>query len=150
MTYNSHSYGLALDVFETDSGLGAMFTATSKSTDTDSGDTFVASMESEEYPFYATQFHPEKVITMYNNEGLNHSWESVNYNRYFADRFMELARQNTNSCGDWTECQSLIIDNTPVIVTDTYYGNVYAFDDASSSSLVSLAAAALTNFLFLN
>ena len=92
MTYNSHSFGLALDTFEIDSGLGDMFTATSTSTDPDSGDTFVATMESEMYPFLATQFHPEKVITMYNSDGLNHSWESVNYNRYFADRFMELAR----------------------------------------------------------
>ena len=44
-----------------------MFTATSWSHDEASGASFVASMEREEYPFYATQFHPEKVLTMYNN-----------------------------------------------------------------------------------
>ena len=104
MTYNSHSYGLALDTFTSDEGLGAMFTATSLSTDASTGDTFVATMESPNYPFYGTQFHPEKVITMYNSDGLNHSWESVDYNRYFANRFMELARQNTNTCGDFATC----------------------------------------------
>ena len=149
MTYNSHSYGVALDTFQTDTSLGAMFTPTSLSTDTDSGDTFVATMESEKYPFYGTQFHPEKVTTMYNSDGINHSWASVKYNRYFADRFMELARQNTNSCGDWVACQSLIIDNNAVIVTDTYYGNVYAFDPASTSasSGLSLIVASSTFYL---
>ena len=92
MTYNSHSYGLALDTFTSDTGLGSMFTATSLSTDASTGDTFVATMESPDYPFYGTQFHPEKVITMYNSDGINHTWESVDYNRYFANRFMELAR----------------------------------------------------------
>ena len=104
MTYNSHSYGLLLDTFKTDAGLGSMFTPTSLSTDTESGDTFVATMESPNYPFFGTQFHPEKVLTMYNSDEADHSWNSVHYNRYFADRFMELARENTNSCGDFAEC----------------------------------------------
>ena len=84
-------------------------------------------MESQTYPFYGTQFHPEKVITMYNSDSLDHSWTSVNYNRYFADRFIEMARENKNTCGTFSECQKLVIENTPVIVTDTYYGNVYAW-----------------------
>lgn len=127
MTYNSHSYGIALDTFKTDAGLGAMFTPTSTSTDPVSGDTFVATMESPDYPFFGTQFHPEKILTMYVSPEADHSWNSVNYNRYFSDRFMELARQNSNSCGDFTACQAIIIDNYPVYVTDSYYGNIYAF-----------------------
>uniref|UniRef100_A0A7S3HY45 Glutamine amidotransferase domain-containing protein n=1 Tax=Favella ehrenbergii TaxID=182087 RepID=A0A7S3HY45_9SPIT len=127
MTYNSHQYGLALDTFKSDEGLGKMFTPTSTSTNPDSGDTFVASMESKYYPFYATQFHPEKVLTQYNSDAIDHSWESTMDNRYLADRFIELARMNENTCGTFEECQDLIIDNTAVIVTDTYYGNVYAW-----------------------
>lgn len=127
MTFNSHSYGLSLDTFQNDAGLSSMFTPTSLSTDEETGYTFVATMESPNYPFYGTQFHPEKVLTQYNSDGLNHDWTSVNYNRYFADRFIELARQNSNTCGDWATCQSILIDNYEVYVTDTYYGNVYAF-----------------------
>ena len=81
MTYNSHHWGLSLDTFSTDAGLKKMFTPTSTSTDPESGDTFVASMESETYPFLGTQFHPEKIITMYNSETIDHSWNSVHYNR---------------------------------------------------------------------
>ena len=92
MTYNSHHYGIALDTFYSDKGLNSMFRPTSISTDLESGDTFVATMESDSYPFFGTQFHPEKVLTLYNNDNLDHSWTSENYNRYFADRFIELAR----------------------------------------------------------
>jgi len=127
MTYNHHSFGLALEEFTTDAGLGGMFTATSLSTDVITGDTFVATFESPKYPFFGTMFHPEKVLTMYNEEHVNHSWASVHYSRYFADRFIELARENTNTCGDFEACQALLIDNYEIIVTDTYYGNVYAF-----------------------
>ena len=127
MTYNSHHYGIALETFTDDMGLEMMFRPTSLSTDAESGDTFVASMEAYNYPFFGTQFHPEKVLTLYNNGALDHSWKAVHYNRYFADRFMELARENTNSCGDFAACQEIVLDNYPVYVTDTYYGNIYAF-----------------------
>lgn len=127
MTFNHHSFGLSLDVFSSDEGLKKAFTPTSTSTDPITGDTFVATMESPDYPIYGTQFHPEKILDMYNAETIDHSWESVHYNRYFADRFVELARQNMNTCGDWEACQEMIIDNYPVYVTTTYYGNIYAF-----------------------
>ena len=104
MLYNSHSYGLALETFTSDSGLGEIFKATSMQTDPDTGATFVGTMEGKTLPFYGTQFHPEKVLTMYNNDELDHKWDSVNYNRYFAERFLEMARMNTNSCGTFAEC----------------------------------------------
>ena len=105
MTYNSHYNGISLETFTSDAGIGGMFKPTSTSYDPESGDSFVATMEAFDYPFYGTQFHPEKITTMYNSEGLNHSWQSVNYNRWFADRFIELARENTNTCGaDFADC----------------------------------------------
>ena len=128
MTLNSHSYGIALETFSSDAGLKAMFTPTSTSTDPETGATFVASMESPNYPFFGTQFHPEKALMQYNNDAVDHSWNSVMHNRYFIDKFLEQARQNTNSCGaNFSECQEIIIDNYEVIVTDYYYGNVYAW-----------------------
>ena len=126
MTFNNRDWGLSLDIFTKDAGLAAMFTPTSTTTDPSNGDTVVATMESPLYPFFGTQFHPEKTITMYNTDTVNHSWASVQYNRYFADRFLELARENTNTC-EFTHCQDLVIQNFPMIVTNDYHGNVYAF-----------------------
>ena len=84
-------------------------------------------MEAFNYPFFGTQFHPEKPSTMFSHPKVNHSWASLEYNRFFADRFVELTRQNSNSCGDFSECQKLIIENSSLYVTDTYHGNVYAW-----------------------
>ena len=59
-------------------------------------------MEAFDYPFQATQFHPEKTMTMFGDDsGINHSWESITMNRYFSDHFMSYARQNTNSFGNF-------------------------------------------------
>ena len=127
ITFNNRNWGITLDEFKKDAGLGRMFTPTSTSTDPLTGDTVVASMESPRYPFFGTQFHPEKALEMYNSKAVDHSWASVKYNRYFADRFIEFARQNTNTCGDWHTCQTLLIENVEVIVTDYYEGNVYAW-----------------------
>lgn len=54
MTFNHHSFGVSLDEFTKDAGLSQMFTPTSLSTDPVSGDTFVATMESPDYPFFGT------------------------------------------------------------------------------------------------
>ena len=64
---------------------------------------------------------------MFNVDTLDHSKESTYANRAFADVFMAYARQNVNSCGDFSACQTMIIENYPLTVTDTFYGNVFAF-----------------------
>ena len=129
---NSHSYGLDPAKFDTDEGLGGMFKLTSISYEPEGEQRpFTATMESDKYPLFGTQFHPEKTITMFNdNSGVNHSWTSEKLNRHFADYFMTLARQNPNSFGDFSATQEWIIQNYDLIVTDLYYGEVYAFNSA--------------------
>lgn len=89
---------------------------------------FVASMESYRYPFYGTQFHPAKTITMYNDDsGTNHTWGSDLLNRSLVDFFMSDARQNSNPAGDFKTVQAAIIQNDKLLVTPSYYGEVYVF-----------------------
>jgi len=59
MTYNSHHWGVDPKQFETDAKLKEMFDVTSISY-LPTGEPFVASIESTKYPFFGTQFHPEK------------------------------------------------------------------------------------------
>jgi len=67
---------------------------------------FTATAEGINYPFFATAFHPEKTLSMFvDNAGINHSWESIQLNRYFADKFITLARQNPNTFGDFATTQ---------------------------------------------
>jgi len=102
--FQSHSHGLSTQAFKLDRGLAAMFTPTSTSTDPNSGDTFVSTMEAKDYPFFATQFHPEKVLEQWSDTtGLEHNWSSYELNKYFGQEFIKLARQNSNNPGTYEE-----------------------------------------------
>ena len=90
-----------------------MFTVTSVSFEPE-GDhrPFAASMESEKYPFFGTQFHPEKpAFGFVDNYGVNHTWQSILMNRHFADFFVSLAKNNLNTYGNFSETQKVIIQN---------------------------------------
>lgn len=133
---NSHSYSVNPDSFTTDASLAAFYKLTSISYTVDGNLPFGETIEAYHYPFFGTQFHPEKPMTMWNDgKGINHSAESIRLNRYMTDRFMQFARQNTNYWGDYQTVQGVIVQNCRHIVMDDYYGEVYAF----SSSLGCIA-----------
>jgi hypothetical protein len=75
------------------------------------------------------QFHPEKNLGKFTeNEGINHSWMAETVNRYFADKFVSLARQNKNSFGDYWATQQEIIENYDKLVRIPKYGMIYVFE----------------------
>ena len=123
IAHNEHAQGISPDVFSSDAGLKAMFQATSVSYTTDAmHQPFVTTMESYVYPFFGTQFNTEKVETSHR------SWDAVRLNRSLAaDKFVKLARQNTNYYGSYTTVQKVIIESNLSIVTDGPYGQVYVF-----------------------
>ena len=126
--FMSHNHGIEPEKFTTDKGLSEMFTLTSTSHDTEYDSTFASSMEGVNYPFQAVQFHPAKQVYEWKDEeGYNHDWTSIELNRYFADTWVKMARQNTQKTGDYEETQKMIFENEDFYVTDTYYGNVYMF-----------------------
>jgi gamma-glutamyl hydrolase len=130
ITYNSHTNGIYPDKFVIDAALGSMFTVTSVSYVPGTNEAFVATMESEQYPFFGTQFHPEKTTTMFNDDSeVNHSVLSEQLNRAFADKFVNLARRNPNGVDkDFATVQKMLVENYPHVVTDGYFGDVYVFN----------------------
>ena len=131
MTYNIEMLGVLPETFQKDDTLNFNYTPITTSTDEESGTKFVSSMEGLQYPIFATHFHPEEVLSNYSSGAVDHSWNSVNYNRYFADRFVSLARQNWDhdsfKCGTFEQCQAIVIENYPLIKTGTELGNIYVF-----------------------
>lgn len=106
MTYNSHGNGIDPEKFTTDLGLAEMYRLTSISYLPEDGRPFTATVEAWDYPFFGTQFHPEKSMAMFNtNVGIDHSWVSLTSQRYLSDHFMQQARQNTNYWGDFSTVQ---------------------------------------------
>jgi len=127
LTYNHHMYGVTPNRFLTDRGLSEIFTPTSISYDL-KGKSFVATMESDKYPFFGTQFHPEKqAFAFYPETKIDHSEESIFYNRYFADFFINQCKLNSNKFDSWETETKEVVQNYLVVSTDGYYGPVYAF-----------------------
>lgn len=92
VTYNAHHWGMDPEKFKTDKGLSEIFHHTAISYMPD-GRPFVASIESDKYPFYGTQFHPEKPARVFREDlYVNHSWLSVGLNRHFSDYFVYQTR----------------------------------------------------------
>jgi gamma-glutamyl hydrolase len=76
-TYNSHRFGIAPETFKTDSALKNFWDVTAHSL-MPNGTAFVASIESKQYPFFGTQFHPEKPGQLWiDGMNINHEWESI-------------------------------------------------------------------------
>mmetsp|Transcript_24645 Transcript_24645/g.38315 ORF Transcript_24645/g.38315 Transcript_24645/m.38315 type:complete len:193 (+) Transcript_24645:282-860(+) len=58
-TYNSHDLAVGPETYETDAGLKDFWDVTALSY-LINGTAFVASIEAKDYPFFATQYHPER------------------------------------------------------------------------------------------
>ena len=103
-----------------------MFTPTSTSTDATEGTTFVATMEAKNYPIMGTNFHPEKVLGQW-TDGIEHKWAAYELNKYYGEELIKMARQNPTNPGTYEDVQTKIIQNYPLLVTTSYYGNVFVF-----------------------
>lgn len=126
LTWNGHVYGIAPDTFKTDHGLASFWDVNSVSF-MPNGTAFVASIEAKHYPIFGTQFHPEMPSQLWvDGLNINHSWESIELQNYFAQEFIEMARTNKNTFGDFNQTQPFEISNYPVIET-TYQADVYVF-----------------------
>lgn len=112
VTYNSHHWSMNPDKFNTDKGLSSMFKLTAVSHMPDSGLPIVASIESDRYPFYGTQFHPEKPTRIFKEDQIiDHSWVSISLNTHFAQYFVYQCRRNANTYRTYSETQKDIIQN---------------------------------------
>lgn len=96
------------------------------------GKTFVSAVESYKYPIYGTQFHPEKPMFEWaTQEGINHSYDSVIANTYFADFLVNEARKNFHTfASPQEEFQSLIYNfkTTYTLDVDYSYTECYIFN----------------------
>lgn len=75
---NSHNFGVNPELFRggsiEDQGLASMYKLTSVSYELSTGNPFSATIEGYNYPFFGTQFHPEKTMTMFNDSNIDHSF----------------------------------------------------------------------------
>ena len=98
---NNHKMGVQPSVFASNIHLSTMFRVTSTNIDRQNK-SFVSSIESDLYPFYGVQYHPEKNPFEYAThhgtdipyENINHSPEAIQLSFHLANFFVNLTRQN--------------------------------------------------------
>ncbi|KAM6908138.1 gamma-glutamyl hydrolase-like, partial [Lycodopsis pacificus] len=92
LTVHSHNFGLAVSTYNTNKELKKFYKVISTSTD---GTTeFVSMFEAYDYPFYGTQWHPEKNAFEWRNPFVPHSPSAVKTTFYMAEFFVSEARKS--------------------------------------------------------
>lgn len=73
---------------------------------------YVASVEARDYPFFATQFHPE--ITMF-EQGYagNRESQSIKLSQYFGNFFVDECRKNAHSFSDYDSLEVKLLSHFP-------------------------------------
>ncbi|KAI0981955.1 hypothetical protein GJ496_007761 [Pomphorhynchus laevis] len=93
ITYNSHGY--CLPATKTSNDLKKFYYMPATSYDHE-GFEFVAMIEAKQYPFFGTQWHPEKPQFEWKSPLIPHNFDSIQSGIYFLNAFVEMARKNTN------------------------------------------------------
>eukprot|EP01132_Coremiostelium_polycephalum_P001921 gene1921-2356_t len=140
ITMNNHNWGVSPQDFVT-SKLTNFYTILSYNNDRN-GKTFVSTIEAINYPIYGAQWHPEKpLFEWWDQEVINHSYESVIANQYTTNFFVNEARKNFHSFpSQAAETSALIYNYQPVFSfpIEQSFEQVYYFPPTPSSSSVKL------------
>ncbi|XP_065204851.1 gamma-glutamyl hydrolase-like [Planococcus citri] len=127
-TVNFHRWCAHVTDFD-NSNLNQDWRITSTSTSLNNTE-FIASVEHKKYPFFAIQFHPEKVSFEWNpDHNIPHSEPIVLANRYFYDQLIYHAKKNFNKFATiGEENNSLIYNYFPRFTASvTSYLQMYVF-----------------------
>ncbi|KAJ1455822.1 peptidase C26, partial [Pelagophyceae sp. CCMP2097] len=100
VTFNSHDHGVLLSTFEATPDLASFFAVISTNHLAKSGAEFVSTMEAFDYPFYGTQWHPEKANFEWSlgpdYSNIPHSPTAVEASQATANFFVEAARGSSH------------------------------------------------------
>jgi gamma-glutamyl hydrolase len=133
VTINYFHNGLTPENFNT-SKMKADYQIVTTNKDTN-GTTFISAFESNDYPIYATQFHPEKnlfefVLTKL-KQRTPHTENAIKVAQYFANFFVGQARKSLHKfINRKEESDALIYNYSPVYTgkrNDSSFEQVYLF-----------------------
>ena len=137
ITFNSHTHGLLLSEYESNPALNGFFDLLSVNR-APAGMVFVSTMEARDYPFYATQWHPEKnnwewsQNASYSN--IPHSPNAILASQSTSGFFLSEARRSNHVFPE--DERDRLIDSATLLYTgkgDWTYEQTYVFCDRSST-----------------
>lgn len=116
VTQHSHKWGLKVSNHKNNKALKKFFKVLS--TNTDGRITFVSTVEAYRFPFYGTQWHPEKNAFEWRSRPIPHSPLAIKSAFYIADFFVNEARKSFHSFrSEKEERKALIYNYNPVLGT---------------------------------
>lgn len=111
VTSNFHHECLTPKSFEDNEDLNSFYTALSHNYDKKGLD-FISTIEGKKYPFYGTQWHPEKNIYHYElTDNVNHSLGAIQVTQYIANFFVNEARKSQHTFISIDKEVDSLIDN---------------------------------------
>jgi len=120
VTYNNHVHGITPKHFNNIAKLVDFYNVLSTNEDK-IGNRFVSTIEAKKYPFFGTQWHPEKILFEWKaGTEINHSSDSVELNGWVARFFVNECRKNNNHFSDTSaEKKALIYNYKPTYTGDS-------------------------------
>jgi gamma-glutamyl hydrolase len=141
LTANFHNYGVLLERFEDPaSHLMDFYRLLATSIDR-KGVEYIANVESIEYPFFGSQYHPEITEYTYAYNFTNHSPNAWEFAHHLALRFVEEAKKSDHKFDTYEELISRLVqttgvDNMGIDSDDSFFDN-YFFKVIKEKVLVS-------------
>ncbi|CAG7834539.1 unnamed protein product [Allacma fusca] len=130
VTINFHKYCITPENF-TKFNLDQEYQILSINYDSTSKLSYVSSVEHKRYPFYAVQFHPEKVLYEWTTkEKIPHSREAIESSQYFANYLIDEAKKNNHTFeSQEEENRNLIYNYIPTFTgaNGSTFGQTYFF-----------------------
>jgi len=132
VTVNFHRWCLTKENFTRDE-MGDFWNLLSVNSDLE-GMEFISTLEAKDFPFYATQFHPEKNMFEWApwHTSIPHSREATSVSLYMVEHFVEAARQSSHQFPSRAAEESHMIYNHRAYfsgqeATDSGFTQVYLF-----------------------
>ncbi|XP_046853312.1 gamma-glutamyl hydrolase-like [Xenia sp. Carnegie-2017] len=123
-TINMHRYSVLVSKFKKSKKMKNIFRTLSTNNDRD-GKEFVSTMEGVKYPFYGSQWHPEKNSFEWTlNENIPHQEMSIKLTQYMSNFFVNEARQSMHRFSTREKEEASLIYN----YTPTFTGNISNFE----------------------
>lgn len=108
-TFNAHEWAVPLTAYDDHAALRDQLTVLSTSRDA-AGEPYVSTVEGIEYPFFATQWHPEKPPYEFSDETIPHNRAAVDAAAATAALLVDVARLNSHAV-PYEDQVRLTIDN---------------------------------------
>ncbi|GAX73090.1 hypothetical protein CEUSTIGMA_g543.t1 [Chlamydomonas eustigma] len=112
LTIENHEYGLLPDMYHRYPVLSEWYTVLSTTKDRN-GTEYISSMEGKKYPFFGTQWHPEKPPYEFGIPEIPHTLDAIRVSQHTANVFVDIARYSAHRPESHEEEMNMVIYGTP-------------------------------------